>query len=391
MPALHPPLAPTSPTEMPMPRPALPSPGAALRWLLKETATILAIALAISAALLLVFRQDPLTTFIYCTAITLCCSISIQALHRGLSWLVQRRLSPEQRAAHGSWPGWPLMGLSLLLGTVLGYSAGTELGNWITGHNSPGILNASLRRALSTLFIALIPGVLITLYFVNRGRLDAAEARAQAAQREAAENQLRLLESQLEPHMLFNTLANLRVLIGLDPARAQAMLDQLIAFLRATLNASRSGSHALSEEFARLQDYLALMQVRMGTRLRPRLLLPPELAELPVPPLLLQPLVENAIKHGLEPHMEGGELIVSAALEQGQVLLQVRDTGAGLGQAPASEGTRFGLDQVRSRLATQFGGAASFELRAATDGRGGTLASIRLPLPDPRTLSKEQP
>ena len=88
-----------------------------------------------------------------------------------------------------------------------------------------------------------------------------------AAERSAAEAQLKLLQSQLEPHMLFNTLANLRVLIGTDPARAQAMLDRLIAFLRATLTASRSGSHALADEFDRLGDYLALMAVRMGPRL----------------------------------------------------------------------------------------------------------------------------
>ncbi len=154
-----------------------------------------------------------------------------------------------------------------------------------------------MRQGLSMMLISLIPGLAATYFFVSRGRLAAALMRAETAQRQAAENQLRLLESQLEPHMLFNTLANLRVLIGMDPPRAQAMLDQLIAFLRATLSASRSGSHPLREEFARLQDYLALMKVRMGERLQPVFELPAELAELAIPPLLLQPLVENAIKH----------------------------------------------------------------------------------------------
>ena len=180
--------------------------------------------------------------------------------------------------------------------------------------------------------------------------------------------------------MLFNTLANLRVLIALDPPRAQAMLDRLIAFLRATLEASRSGAHPLSAEFARLADYLALMQVRMGARLEVGLDLPPALAALPVPPLLLQPLVENAIKHGLEPKVEGGRLEVSARREGGRLLLAVRDSGVGLGAAPREDGTRFGLAQVRERLATLYGPAARLTLEPAADGEGGTLATIELPL-----------
>ena len=144
-------------------------------------------------------------------------------------------------------------------------------------------------------------------------RLAHARADAEAARRAAAENQLKLLESQLEPHMLFNTLANLRVLIGIDPPRAQAMLDRLIAFLRATLNASRSTLHPLATEFERIGDYLALMGMRMGPRLQSQLSLPDALRDVGVPPLLLQPLVENSIKHGLEPQIAGGRIEVDAA------------------------------------------------------------------------------
>ena len=190
---------------------------------------------------------------------------------------------------------------------------------------------------------------------------------------------MKLLESQLEPHMLFNTLANLRVLIALDPPRAQAMLDQLIAFLRATLSASRVGRHALGAEFSRLADYLALMQVRMGARLQTRLDLPDALATAPVPPLLLQPLVENAIRHGLEPAVAGGRIEIGALRDGGMLVLRVRDTGVGLA-APAGEGTRFGLQQVRERLATLYGERASLTLEAAGDAEGGTLATVRLPL-----------
>ena len=130
--------------------------------------------------------------------------------------------------------------------------------------------------------------------------------------------------------MLFNTLANLRVLIGLDAPRAQAMLDHLNAYLRATLGASRAPWHPLSAEFDRLADYLALMAVRMGPRLQVVLDLPDELRRLPLPPLLLQPLVENAIKHGLEPKVAGGRIEVGARRDGDMLELSVRDSGVGI-------------------------------------------------------------
>ena len=157
------------------------------------------------------------------------------------------------------------------------------------------------------------------------------------------------------------------------------MLDRLIAYLRATLNASRATLHPLSAEFARVDDYVQLMKVRMGERLLPQLELPAELAAQPVPPLLLQPLVENAIKHGLEPNVDGGKLIVSAARDRDQLVLRVRDTGVGL-QTSHGDGTRFGIQQVRERLATLYGDRATLELAAASDAEGGTMATVRVPL-----------
>jgi LytS/YehU family sensor histidine kinase len=207
--------------------------------------------------------------------------------------------------------------------------------------------------------------------------------RAREAERRATEARLKLLESQLEPHMLFNTLANLRVLIVTDPARAQAMLDRLIAFLRATLNASRAGRHTLAAEFDRLSDYLALMGIRMGPRLTTRLDLPEALRELTVPPLLLQPLVENSIKHGLEPQVEGGMVEVEARRHGAVLALTVRDTGVGLPEGRPFQETGFGLLQVRERLATLYGREAKLVISAAHDGRGGTLATVHLPIDHP--------
>ena len=156
------------------------------------------------------------------------------------------------------------------------------------------------------------------------------------------------------------------------------MLDQLISFLRATLAASRTGTHSLADEFARLSDYLALMKVRLGDRLHCDFDLPRELANVAVPPLLLQPLVENSIKHAIEPNVAGGRIAVSAAREGAQLVLRVRDTGADPGDA-APEGSRFGLEQVRARLAALHGAAASLTLEAANDAGAGSIATLRLP------------
>lgn len=349
-------------------------------WLCSQVLMLQAIALCITVIISGIQGHHFGTAFVFSSCISLSCGFFIQC-GRWLAnqWLSRRpntRLTADE--LRGAWPGWPLMLLILIVGTALGVSLGNAVANALTGLNEPGLHDSKLSTMLGLMQFSLIPGLAFTGYFVIRSRLAHAEMRAQTAQRLAAENQLRLLESQLEPHMLFNTLANLRVLIGMDPPRAQAMLDQLIAFLRATLQASRSSAHPLSAEFARLQDYLALMQVRMGPRLQATLTLPPELATHNLPPLLLQPLVENAIKHGLEPHVDGGALEISAQRQGEQLVLQVRDTGAGLGNSPHS-GTQFGLQQVRERLQAQYGEAAALHMANASDGRGGTLATITLP------------
>ena len=179
--------------------------------------------------------------------------------------------------------------------------------------------------------------------------------------------------------MLFNTLANLRALIGVDPAAAQHMLDRLNDYLRATLAASRTTSHPLAAEFDRLRDYLELMAIRMGPRLRYRLDLPGDLRALPVPPLLLQPLVENAIQHGLEPQVTGGHIDVGATREGDQLVLTVHDTGAGFEPRAAlpSDG-RFGMAQLTERVASAYGGHGRVDVQSQPGA--GTTIRIALPL-----------
>jgi hypothetical protein len=334
----------------------------------------------IAVCLTLAFGFPFVSTLSHSVCVAIGCWFTIDSGRLAAALWIHRKAPAGSVESMSRWPGWPWMVPIILMGTIVGFSVGGSVGDWISGTRTPGFLRGSWSEGLAVLMLSLVPGVVITYWFYSRETIAAKEAAVQTAQRQAAEHQLKLLESQLEPHMLFNTLANLRVLIGVDPPRAQAMLDQLIAFLRATLGASRASSHPLGTEFARLQDYLALMQIRMGERLQPHFDLPAELADLPVPPLLLQPLVENSIKHGLEPNVAGGRIDVSARRDGTQLVLRVRDTGAGLSGSQGN-GTQFGLQQVRERLATLYGAKASFELVDAGGAEGGTLATVRLPLP----------
>ncbi len=278
---------------------------------------------------------------------------------------------------------WRRLYLIVPVCVTIGYLVGLYTAAWLLGHTTDGIWSEHPRLVLGYLLMSLAAGGALSYYFLSREQLaaareDTAQAAAQTetAQRHAAESRLLLLQSQLEPHMLFNTLANLRALIGTDPARAQDMLDRLVAYLRATLNSSRAASHTLRAEFDRLHDYLELMAVRMGPRLRYTLDLPDDLAGLPMPPLLLQPLVENAIKHGLEPKLAGGSITVRARHEAGRMTLEVIDTGVGLPKdAETVDG--FGLAQVRERLATTYGAQGAINLIAGH--AMGTVAIIDFP------------
>ena len=343
-----------------------------------------ALASVLVASCLSMLTSNPFgTTMVYSFCISISCWLLIDT-GRGLvaAWRPVP-VATGSRAA-GRWPGWAWMLAITVVGAVLGYAAGNEIGNLITGLHLPGPFTANRREILSLLVVALVPALTITYFFHSRETIATQRNEVERAERQATEQQLMLLESQLEPHMLFNTLANLRALIGVDAERAQAMLDRLIAFLRASLAGSRERFHPLADEYARLADYLALMQIRMGPRLQMHFELPAELAGASIPPLLLQPLVENSIKHGLEPKVAGGRIDVVARREGDNLVVCVRDDGLGSPAGSAGrDGTSFGLAHVRERLETLYGTAASFELASAPGGAGGTLATVRLPLSTP--------
>ena len=280
--------------------------------------------------------------------------------------------------------GWPkgFWGpLLVFVGIVGGWFIGTRLGHRICRmyglfDGMPPNVDPAVDLRNSVL-ITVIAGVVISYYFYSTSRSAYLERKMAEARKHATEARLKLLETQLEPHMLFNTLANLRALIGVDPNRAQSMLDHMIAYLRATLNASRATSHSLQAEFDRLQDYLELMAIRMGSRLKFTLELPGALAQQPVPTMLLQPLVENAIQHGLEPKVGGGEVRVAARRDGTDVVLEVADTGVGLSGVQPAGGKGFGMNQVRERLATLYGERASIDFGPVDSG--GCRVVIRYP------------
>ncbi len=278
-------------------------------------------------------------------------------------------------SAETGWPAGLAGGLLPLAGIIGGYFLGTLAGDAWFGWSSWS--EGGRSQLPVSITITSIAGVVGTYYFYSRNKALYYERKMSEAKRHASEARLKLLETQLEPHMMFNTLANLRVLIGSDPARAQQMLDRMISYLRATLGASRNSAHSLEAEFDRLRDYLELMAVRMGPRLQYTLDLPPELALLPVPTLLLQPLVENSIKHGLEPKIEGGSITVRARRDGGSLQLDVTDTGVGFDSSAAPH-DGFGMAQVRERLAAAYGDLA----RVAQHSRpgGGSVTDLWLPL-----------
>ena len=275
--------------------------------------------------------------------------------------------------------------LLTLLSLALAQMGGSALAAWLLDMPAHTVLPTESSHAASILLFSVLAGIAATWFFWNRGKIaflqaqaEAEKARVAGIEKQAMQAQLQMLQAQVEPHMLFNTLANLQGLIATDPPRAQLLLGQLIDFLRATLKSSRADATTLAEEFRLMDAYLGLMAIRMGERLGYRLDLPTDLAGLHVAPMLLQPLLENAIRHGLEPKIEGGRLDVSASRTGRALLLTVSDTGLGL-DAPASHGTGLGLDNIRERLLALYGPGASLSL--AGNAPCGTVATIRIPLP----------
>ncbi len=203
------------------------------------------------------------------------------------------------------------------------------------------------------------------------------------AERDATDNaltvaRLNLLQAQVEPHFLYNTLANAQVLARTDPPRAEQMIGHLIQYLRHSLPREHDTLATLGEELERTRAYLEILKIRMGARLALQVEVPDALKAVTLPSMMLQTLVENAIKHGLEPKPGGGTVWIMARRLDDQVTVTVADDGCGFGNGD-SAGTGIGLKNVRERLRLTYGEAASFSL--VSNFPSGVAATVSLPAP----------
>lgn len=300
--------------------------------------------------------------------ISQCIGLSIYSLHAlgdraGIAKTIPRRIV--------------LLVSAIVVGAVLG----TMLAIVLLGWDTNVILGVDTARFLTPVYLGLFFGAIISFFFYSRALISETKSRAHEAEtrrldqeKQLLEAQLKLIQAQIEPHFLFNTLANVSVLIKSDAGTAQRMLDDLNRYLRTSLDRTRDGETTLGQEVESLKAYLSIIQVRMGDRLRYEVDIPSNLSAYCLPPMLLQPLVENAIRHGLEPKQGEGELYISGKEDNGQLVLAVHDTGVGLSKEWVDG---MGLGNVRRRLRLLYGDEGELDIRHTQEG---TRTEIRLPL-----------
>ena len=249
--------------------------------------------------------------------------------------------------------------------------------------------------ALILTFIPLFVMLTIAKVYIGRSRraLAFADKKTQEAEisnvnRQVTEARLQALQAQVEPHFLYNTLANVQALTEVDPPAANQMVGHLIQYLRASLPKMRETSSTVGQEIERVRAYLNILKMRMGARLEFAIDVPEDLLTAPFPPMMLPSLVENAIKHGLEPLREGGRIDVVVTriftTDGDRIRLQVKDTGKGLTDAPIQTGGGVGLSNLRERLLALYGDKARFTIES--NNAQGVVATIELPA----TLAAQQ-
>ncbi len=263
----------------------------------------------------------------------------------------------------------------------VGTIAGSFAGSAITGFPLSLILQGEAIPLLQLLILGLLFGAIITYFFHSREQMTQAHLLIQeerikrlSLEKENLESRLRLLQAQVEPHFLFNSLSTILSLLDTDSGKGKKMLHDLILYLRASLSRTRDKTTTLEQELELIRAYINIYKVRMGDRLRYRIEIPDRLKSRPFPPMLVQPLVENAIRHGLEPRIDGGEIHVQAEEKEGYLRLLVSDDGIGMDEKKAAG---IGLSNIRDRLQTLFDGEGKFIIQE--NKPSGLKAIIEIP------------
>ena len=273
----------------------------------------------------------------------------------------------------------------MMLFAIGGAFLGAGSSGWLHGeglweflrHNWMPVLTAGAITGFALAALSALIAHLRNREYVSLAERLRLESKQEQLSRQMAETRLHLLQAQIEPHFLFNTLASAQQLAAAKAPEAAQLLGHLTRFLRAAMPRLRDEEALLSQEIDMINAYLAIMQTRLGDRLRYAVDVDPALNRLPFPSALLMTLVENAIKHGIEPMKEGGEIRVTVARNGERLHAVVSDTGAGLSASVG--GTGVGLDNIRERLRVRFGTAAALTL-AANEPRG-FVAHLELPCP----------
>jgi sensor histidine kinase YesM len=267
------------------------------------------------------------------------------------------------------------LGVAVVVSACMGTLFRIAFTYWRTGDDVSDMLHYVWPR------YALLGGMLTLVRELARREAASIEAMQRAEidradfEREMAEARLQVLQAQIEPHFLFNTLANVRRLYDKERAAGARMLENLMRYLEVALPRMRQNESTLGGDAGLVEAFLRVQQIRMGQRLAFSIDIPERLRANTVPPMMLLTLVENAIKHGLNPSPDGGLIRIVARDEGGQMTLSVADTGVGF--TPGS-GAGTGLSNLRARLAAQFGERGSLALE--NNALGGVTATIALPL-----------
>jgi signal transduction histidine kinase len=273
-----------------------------------------------------------------------------------------------------------LLGITIVLGGLLGGG----IGGWITGKPVVAFFHQPAATA-RTVVLSLLFGGVIAFFFFSRKEMaqirelaDQERIRRLTSEKQTVQTQLKLLQAQIEPHFLFNTLSTIASLLDTDLAAGKAMLSDLTRYLRASLATTRAARTTLGGELELVAAYLNILKGRMGRRLQVAIDIPDALKPLPLAPMLIQPLVENAVIHGIDPQITGGAIEIRVQRNDGAVEIVVADTGGGFSMDARSDG--MGIANVRERLAALYGDQG--RLRFTENRPTGVRAIIEVPYAD---------